>query len=862
MTDNNHNYFENLKEILNNIHNPEELEDHPWAHGLFVQEALQRNPNLVRVKTGQRLVSAIAGLFSQMKPPNPPRRSLRLDPRWGEFGLLASLYFMPYENGIPFPTSYIDAWKGIDPAILYFVYGKRYEHLSETQRSEYRLVGAERDSGSPSTLSDWHKKGVQRLTEIILNRERYLSRVSAKPSNILQPENKTGLVRSEAVESTQGVSKTKSFVLPRNYLIALILSLALLLGFGSFKIWKVYHQGKMIYQEVTSLRNIKSEPVGSDTLHKASSVLESLQTDLPQFKRDVGPFLWLTPGLAWVPVYGGDLAAAPELINLSEHLVNTSIISLEAAQPFLAEYESQGSNSGTAGLTALLIAAQPQLVEARAELDQALVARNGIQVEKLSPRLQTLFEDDLDPLLTLADDSLSLASALPSILGATQEGPKTYLLLVQNEDELRPTGGFITAVGNIVLFNGQVINLEFENVGDQEDWTKPYPAAPWQLQDFMNSPVLILRDSNWFPDFPTTVLWAEYLYAYTHAHSVDGVIAFDQQFLVMLLGQLGPLEVEDATYPLTSENVIPYMREAKTLPAGVPRPVDWYRKKFIEQIAKAILEKLTDGKDLDWEALAKLVNQALTERHLLVQFDDTQLTALLAERGWDNALRPGNGDFLMVVDSNVGFNKTNAVVEARLSYDIDLNDLSKPQGTLLVTHSNRADPNVPCIHWNTGEISGEEFYPIDRCYWDYMRVYKPQGVQLLDASPHAIPGTWMALGKGVPARVDELEEEIPGVQGYGTLLVVPGGQSINTGFRFNLPASILSHKSNKNEFTYHLKVHKQPGTIANPLTVRVHLPNQAMLKSVSRQAIVQDNNLLINSDLRTDFDLDIVFSLP
>ena len=122
-------------------------------------------------------------------------------------------------------------------------------------------------------------------------------------------------------------------------------------------------------------------------------------------------------------------------------------------------------------------------------------------------------------------------------------GPKTYLLLAENEDELRPTGGFITSVGNLVLHDGQVISLEFEDVGNLDDWTKPYPAAPWQLQDYMDSPVLILRDANWFTDYPTSAMWAEYLYAYAHEHSEDGVIAFDQHFLVMLLGQLGPLQV-------------------------------------------------------------------------------------------------------------------------------------------------------------------------------------------------------------------------------------------------------------------------------------------------------------------------------
>jgi hypothetical protein len=237
---------------------------------------------------------------------------------------------------------------------------------------------------------------------------------------------------------------------------------------------------------------------------------------------------------------------------------------------------------------------------------------------------------ELDPLLALAGEGMSLATAAPSALGASGEGPKTYLLLAQNEDELRPTGGFITTVGVLVLHNGEVISLEFEAVDSdvQEDWSRPYPAAPWQLQDYMDSSVLILRDSNWFSDYPTAALWAEYLFAYTHAHSVDGVIAFDQHFLVMLLGQLGPLEVQAAPYPLTGENVLAYMREAKEPPPGETPPADWYRKEFIDRIAKALLAKVTAGDGLDWRALAGLFTRAMAERHLLLQFDDPELTAI------------------------------------------------------------------------------------------------------------------------------------------------------------------------------------------------------------------------------------------
>jgi hypothetical protein len=216
----------------------------------------------------------------------------------------------------------------------------------------------------------------------------------------------------------------------------------------------------------------------------------------------------------------------------------------------------------------------------------------------------------------------------------------------------------------------------------------------------------------------------------------------------------------------------------------------------------------------------------------------------------------------MLTDTNIGYNKTNALVDVSLSYEVDLRDLVAPEASLTVTHVNHADPGVPCVQWSYQQSEKIEVYPMNRCYWNYLRVYKQEGVALLEASPHAIPGEWMLLGRGVPARVDELEEGIPGVQGFGTLLVVPGGQLVQTGFRFALPSSVLSNAGVSGQVIYLLKVQKQPGTLANPLTLRIHLPTGASLISASMDAIQQDNDLLVETDLRTDVSLEIVFSFP
>ncbi len=840
---------EDLKAILKNIRNPGLLDQHPWTKSLIVQERLAQDPRSRQARPGQQLLHAIAGLFQDMQPPTPPRRGKRLDPRWGEFGLLAALYFTPFRHGTPFPTSLVDAWRRIDSAILYQVYGKPAAFLTQEQIQRYQLVGGEVDFGSPSTLSDWHRKGVQRLAEILANREQFLSQDS-QPASSDQEDGEYAGERSRTGRRTWLLAG----------LSVLILGAFLLLA--GWKGRQIYVDGRAVVRDVALLQEKLPTVLDLQADAGLHPALLTLQSDLASLEKEAGPFLWLGPELRRVPYVGKDLAAAPDALEMAVHLVNAADLSYQASQPLFQQLGDQGSELSPASLTDLLMKAQPVLQEARQELDQSMVARQKINASLLSPRLQGLLVEKVDPLLAGADKSMMLATTLPTVLGASAEGPKTYLLLIQNEDELRATGGFITTVGRLVLDRGQVISLEFEQVDNQEDWSKPYPAAPWQMREFMNIPVMLLRDANWSPDFPTSAGMAERLYAYNHSMSVDGVIAIDQHFLVMLLQELGLLEVEGTAEPITADNVIAYMRAAKRPPEGQTIPAGWYRKEFIPRITSAILSRLLSGGTHDWRGMAAMLEQAVEERHLLVQFDNPQVTSLLAAQGWTNALQPSDSDFLLVTDTNMGYNKTDAVVERHLSYAVDLQDLEKPQALLTVSHSNHADPNIPCLQWNDGRLTEEGSYPVDRCYWSYLRVYRPAATQLLDANPMTVPGEWMALHREIPARVDKINEGLPGIAEFGTFLVVPGGGSLDTHFLFALPKDILLRSGEPGELTYRLKVRKQAGTQAVPLDIKITLPVGAEVLSMPAGTSIKGQSLLLSTNLQKDFDCQVIFRIP
>lgn len=825
-----------LKEVLEDLRELRDLDLHPWA-----ARKLTVDPAHASQSPGRRLILSLTHLFREMKPPMPPKRGKRLDTRWGEFGLLAAYYFAPLVFGVKKPSSLREAWQSIDRAILLFVFGS--DNVSEEERIQYRLVGNEPGIASDSTISDWHRKGLERFSGLISQEEKRLES---------QPVNTPRRFRWKTGASFVGL-----FVL-------------VLLILGSVKGWKFYQHLSTIKQKVSLLEKYLSPLPNADQIKEVAPLIHDLRNEVDSLSIDATPYLGLTPYLGWIPTYGGDIVQAPDLLEMATGLTIAADEGVQALQSSLEASMQKDQDLDILTILQELQAAEPKLLSAQVSFAQAQAARERIDSERLSPYLKKLVETRLDPILESIsgrqfpmEDALALIHSAPRLLGVGKVGPQTYLLLIQNEDELRPTGGYLTAIGSVVVKDGKLLSINIESSDKVDDLTKPYPNAPWQLDKYMMAEILMLRDANWFTDFPTSAEWVEYLYSYSRAYSVDGVIAIDQHVVVEILKALGPVRVEGVNYEITNKNVLSYMRSAKeSRPPG--KRGDWDRKQFIGRLAKPLLEKILNARGSTWRSLTPALIQLLDERHILLQIDDSETTALLSRRTWDGAVRPAhNTDFLMVVDSNVGFNKSNAMLTTSLNYEVDLTIPATPMGHLIVSHTNKSQSDSPCApRLDAVGIDMSEAYTMDACHYTYLRIYNPAGTQLVDANPQAIPADQTLRKIAVPAHVDPLiDDGIQGVQAFGTLVVIPQKRTVNTFFDFNLPASVLQQDPASSTWIYRLTVQKQPGTIATSLIVTLLLPDGAEVIDPPSGLNREQNSWVFSAELRQDVILEIALRI-
>ncbi|MBK9713244.1 MAG: DUF4012 domain-containing protein [Kouleothrix sp.] len=589
-----------------------------------------------------------------------------------------------------------------------------------------------------------------------------------------------------------------------------------------------------------------------DALATLGPLLGKTRVDLVALERAAAPLLPLTRQLGASSAYGADLSAAGTLLDLAVNLSVAADETVQALVPLLAPADdAQPINQS---LAVRLAIGRPNLQRAEAALARVSDDWRRLPIEQLSPPLRAGLRR-VEALLPAANDGVSIGLALPGLLGA--DGRRDYLLIAQNSDELRATGGFISGAGVVSLDQGRLVDFAIGDSSAVDNLAaNPYPDPPAPLLRYMNSELWLFRDTNWSPDFPTSARAALDLYRLGQGRALQNVVAIDQSLIRALLGLTGPLDVEGMPYPVSADNVLQELRT----PYGLP--FDTGREEFKRRLFRALLAKLeTGGAKIDLLALLRTLRRSLDERHLQLYVQDPAAQALFARHGWDGAVQPGDADFLMVVDSNVGYNKANPNVREQITYTLDLADPSAPAATLAVGYRHSVQRSDACIQWDTGQGVHESTVAYDewlaRCYYDYLRVLVPRGTELTDAAPQRVPGEWMDSGVGDDGTV-ELSEGDAGTSAIATFLVVPHGESRETSFEYKLPAAVLAR--GERGWRYRLKIQKQAGTDAIPFTINLRLPPGAALVAADPAPDQRDGDMLsFSGALEADSMLDVTF---
>ena len=664
-------------------------------------------------------------------------------------------------------------------------------------------------------------------------------------------------------------SQPFAFLAMRWKTVFLLLGILLLLWLG-VKAWRIGRAVNSLLDQQTAAETLMANGLTSIDPDAAESMVKTIRQEFVVLRDETAFLLPLTPHLGWVPKVGPLLLSAPQLVAMGDAGTETAVYAIDSLKPIL--HILQAEDSGETQLPQLVNAlaeARPGLAQAAAALDRVAQARADISnVADFPERLKPLFAT-ADEWLPIAQDSLAIVQILPDIMG--QNGRRTYLLLAQNEDEIRATGGFISGVGTLTLEKGDILGLTFQDASTFDTPTllnnsALYDYPPQPLHDLMGLDYLLLRDANYWPDFPYSAQTALELYRRVEpGTALDGVIAIDQQFMSLLVAATGPISVPDNEQVITAQNTIESFREAFNIDEG-QSVNEWLRnrKSFLTTFSSAVLEKIQgDFGAVDPVTFIKNIHFALASRHLQLYMLDEQETAVLDRLDWDGRLEnPAGQDFLLALDTNVGFSKTNMHMQRTIHYQVAINADHTALATLTLAHTHTNPPTAGegCVQEISYDNAPTYQEIADRCYFNFLRVYSSPGATLRQATQHSIPAG-ILLGGAAWAKPATATQEFANFVTFSNFMMVPRGESLTTQFVYDLPATVVQQQDGRT--IYQLWLRKQAGTPDEPYTVEVQLPagSTAVRATASSAAtIVQQEALVqINLNLQTDTLITVEF---
>lgn len=380
----------------------------------------------------------------------------------------------------------------------------------------------------------------------------------------------------------------------------------------------------------------------------------------------------------------------------------------------------------------------------------------------------------------------SAFSGLSDLIGV--ESSRRYLILFQNSNEIRPTGGFIGSYAILELNSGKITDLTIDDIYNpdgQIDLRNIKVPSPAPIALYLNEPDLHLRNANWNPDFTQSSLDILDLYFKVTGEEVDGVIAVDLVFAQKLLEVTGPIFLTAYNEEISAQNLAEraqYHSEF-TYTNGSDQ-----KRSFLTVLGSKLLEKIFAVPQENMPSFWTAVNSSLEGRHLMIYLNDNPFAAYLEKEGWDGKLVKTDGDYLAVINANLGGTKANYFVKNEMKYEVfsaTRDGLLRGAVTLKYTHTGESDS------WPGGP------------YKDYVRVLTQTGSKITGAKIKYLNKEEQDIFK------DIIISKVGGYNSFEYGFTLNPKESVDLYISYDLPATLTL---SKDKLGYELYWQKQPGT--------------------------------------------------
>ncbi len=617
--------------------------------------------------------------------------------------------------------------------------------------------------------------------------------------------NSKSITEDPMAKRRKGSTGGKKFKVSKKLYIGLGI-FALIVVLISIPAYATYQSGLKTYRQAMLIKNALKK----QNVELASQEISKTQVSLKETQKNLG---YLLP-LKFVPIVGWYYSDAEHMLNAGEHGLDSAKTVADSLTPYADVLGLKGNDSFAGGstedriktavlsmgkITPEIDKIEASLVKVQEEIDQ--VDPNHypkiIFGNKVKDQL-TMLRVTADQTATAVSDAKPLIKTLPSLLG--EQEAKRYLVIFQNDKELRATGGFITAYAVFSIDKGIIKFEKSDDIYKLDDSIPNKPKAPAPILKYLPKVyTLNLRDSNLSPDFLESMKTFEEMYNRAALkEDVDGIIAIDTHVLVSTIKILDDqVQAGGQTFTTETDARCDCPQVIYALENDISRPVNYIktdRKSVIGDLISAIMVKaLSSSPQQYWGPLFQSIIAQTQQKHIMFKLYDEQAQQGIVALNAAGQIRPFEGDYLHINEVNFSGAKVNIFMQETVdnAYEVDKDgNITK---TLTIKYKNPFPPS-DCNLERGGLCLNAE-------YRDWIRIYVPKGSELIDSKGSQVKMTTSEdLGKTV-------------IEGFVT--VRPKGVG-SLEVKYKLPFKLEKGSP------LPLLIQKQPGTAGNEYTTTIN----------------------------------------
>ncbi len=303
-----------------------------------------------------------------------------------------------------------------------------------------------------------------------------------------------------------------------------------------------------------------------------------------------------------------------------------------------------------------------------------------------------------------------------NLLGVNEE--RNYFIILQNESEIRPTGGFIGSLARINLIDGKLTEIKFFDIYVIDGQIKKEYIPPHQLWSI--TPVWKTRDANWFFDFPKSAKKIEYFLnssAFFPKTRIDGIVAINTKLFSDILNIIGPISLKEYG-EINSQNFLGVLQYNTELgpdsKAGEP-------KKILKIIIPKIFDKLAKMNQEEKREFLEKIIYRFRNKDIQLYFKNTLLEneAKKFNIAGNIIFQPEKNDYLAVVNSNIAGGKSDIFINQKINLKSEIQEDGSIVNTLTIERHHFGQ-NAKYSFWR-------------KTNKNYLKIFVPQNSQLLEA---------------------------------------------------------------------------------------------------------------------------------